>query len=175
MKKILLHICCGPCGTASVKRLQDEGYEVFGFYYNPNIHPIEEYERRLKEAKKLAQNSKISLMIEYYEPNDYFEVIKGGEDNLQKRCPACWALRLKKTAEKAKELNIKIIGSTLRISPYQDQSELLKTGQKIAKVYDLDFYDKELTSCFQESVQISKSKNMYRQKYCGCIFSKEYR
>lgn len=175
MKKILLHICCGPCGTASVKRLQDEGYQVFGFYYNPNIQPKEEYERRLKEAKRLARASKIPLIVDDYKPSEYFEVIKGKEDNPQKRCPKCWALRLQKTAERAKELNIKMIGSTLRISPYQDQVELLKIGEKIANVHGLDFYDKDLSSCFQESVQISKSQEMYRQKYCGCVFSKEYR
>jgi epoxyqueuosine reductase len=175
MKKILLHVCCGPCGTASVKRLQEEGYQVVGYYYNPNIHPEDEYERRLKEAKKLAKTSKISLIIDDYEPQDYFEVVKGKEDNPKERCLECWSLRLQKTAEKAKELNIKMIGSTLRISPYQNQIELLKIGQEIAKAHGLDFYDKDLVSCFQESVQISKSQEMYRQKYCGCIFSKKYR
>ncbi|MBW6431593.1 epoxyqueuosine reductase QueH [Patescibacteria group bacterium] len=174
MKKILLHICCGPCGTASVKRLKEEGHQVTGYYYNPNIHPEDEYERRLKEAKKLSKSSKISLIIDDYYPDEYFELVKGKESSPKERCPECWALRLKKTAEKAKELNIKMIGSTLRISPYQDQIELLKIGQKIAKDYGLDFYDKDLVRCFHESVQISKSEEMYRQKYCGCVFSKEY-
>lgn len=175
MSKILLHICCGPCGTASVKKLQDEGYDVVGFYYNPNIHPKEEYQKRLAEARKLADEAGITLAIPAYEPKEYFEAIKGTEENQKKRCPKCWELRLAKTAQKATELGIKEFGTTLRISPYQDQEDLLTVAKKIAKKEGLKFYEDDLVCCFRDSVSMSKEQGMYRQKYCGCIFSKEYK
>ena len=175
MKKILLHICCGPCATASIKKLQKKGFEVVGYYCNPNIHPDYEYRKRLKEANKLANELKIELIEESYNPKEYFVAIRGSEENLKERCPKCWDLRIIKTAEKAKELNIKYIATTLRISPYQNQSELLNIGKSIAKENNLIFYKGDLAQCFQESIALSKEKKMYRQKYCGCIFSKSRR
>lgn len=173
--KILFHICCGPCATASIKKLQEDDYEVVGYYYNPNIHPNYEYKKRLKEARRLARRLDIKLIVDEYEPSDYFNSIKGVELDQRKRCPKCWELRLAKTAQKAKELGVNIIGSTLRISPYQNQDELLRIGRDVAKKYNLSFYEKDLANCFNESVSMSKEQGMYRQKYCGCIFSKEYR
>lgn len=171
---ILFHICCGPCATASIKKLQDEGYKVTGYYYNPNIHPNSEYKKRLEEAMKLSKTLSSELIINEYQPKEYFKIIKGLERDKKERCLKCWELRLKRTAQKAKELNINIIGTTLRISPYQDQERLLNLGQVIAKDNNLSFYDDDLEFCFKESVEISKDQGMYRQKYCGCVFSKEY-
>lgn len=175
MKKILLHICCGPCATATIRRLQADNYEVFGYYYNPNIHPDFEYRKRLMEAKKLADNLKIELIEEKYNPKEYFEAIRGNEVNQKERCPKCWKLRIEKTAKKAEELGIKSIATTLRISPYQNQEKLLEIGNSIAKKYNLNFYNKELVCCFNESINLSKEQGMYRQKYCGCVFSRDYR
>lgn len=175
MKKILFHICCGPCATASVKKIKENGFEVVGYYYNPNIHPDFEYRKRLKEAQKLAVDYNFRLEVADYEPKEYFDAIKGNEENMEKRCISCWKLRIEKTAKRAKELGIETIGTTLRISPYQNQEELLKIGSKIAKKNGLEFYQDDLVSCFSESVSISKEKSMYRQKYCGCIFSRDYR
>jgi hypothetical protein len=188
--KILFHVCCGPCGTASIKRLQGEGYLVTAFYYNPNIHPKEEYKKRLAEAKKLATGLGIKIIVPKYNPSEYFKAIGVDEGNFLdliykkgsrtkfpppiKRCPHCWRMRLEVTAQKAKELNIKIIGSTLRISPYQDQRELLSIGKKVAARHGVEFYSEDLTSIYTDSIIISKEKGMYRQKYCGCLFSKEY-
>lgn len=175
MKEILLHICCGPCATASIKKLQKEGFEVVGYYYNPNIHPDYEYKKRLKEARKLVRELGIDLIEENYNLKEYFVAVRGLEENQKERCPKCWELRIEKTAQKAEKLGIKYIGTTLRISPYQDQDRLLTIGKSIVKKYDLSFYEDDLIHCFQESVVLSKEKNMYRQKYCGCIFSKSRR
>jgi epoxyqueuosine reductase len=174
MKKILLHICCGPCATATVKKLKEEGFLVTGFFYNPNIHPNWEYKKRLKEAKKLALNNDIKLIIAEYQPVEYFNAICGFEEKKSNRCLKCWELRIEATAKKAVELGIGNIATTLRISPYQDQPKLLKLLEKITKEYGIDFYQNELTECFRDSIKISKEQDMYRQKYCGCIFSKSY-
>jgi len=175
MKKILFHICCGPCATASIKKIQQDNYDVTGFYYNPNIYPEDEYNKRLAEAHKLAVSLKIDLIVPKYQPQEYFDAILGSEDNQKDRCPKCWELRLNRTAKKARELGIREIGTTLRISPYQNQALLLKIGKKIAEKNNLKFYTNELVSCFSESVILSKEQGMYRQKYCGCIYSREYR
>ncbi len=175
MNKILLHICCGPCATASINKLQKEGFEIVGIYYNPNIHPNCEYVKRLAEAKKLANSMSIELIEEEYNPKEYFIAINGNEDDKKERCSKCWELRIEKTSKKAKELKIKTIGTTLRISPYQNQKELLISGIAIAAKNNQIFYKEDLVSCFNKSIELSKKDKMYRQKYCGCIFSKSRR
>jgi len=187
-KKILFHICCGPCGTASIQKLQKEGYKVVGFYYNPNIYPESEYKKRLYEAKKLAKELSIKLIVPKYNQDEYFDAVGIGKSakrlNLSKgstflipdkkvRCPKCWRLRLEKMAEEARRLKVGTIGTTLRISPYQNQEKLLKIGRKIAEEYGLEFYSRDLVCEYRHSVELSKEKQMYRQKYCGCIFSKK--
>jgi epoxyqueuosine reductase len=172
---MLLHICCGPCATAIIKKLQEDGYEVIGYYDNPNIHPSFEYKKRLLEAKKLANDTEIRLIVEEYNPIEYFKAIRGSEESQKERCVSCWSLRLEKAAKKAKELGLDIFGTTLRISPYQNQEALLALAKKIAKKEGIFFYETDLLGCFGESVTLSKKRGMYRQKYCGCIFSKEYR
>lgn len=174
MKEILFHVCCGPCGTASLKKLSEEGYVVTGYYYNPNIQPNYEYKKRLKEARGLFKKMALPLVIERYQPAEYFKAVKGSENNKEERCINCWRLRLEKTAQKANDLGIKNFGTTLRISPYQNQKELKKIALEVAAKYNLKFYLPELVDCFQESIELSKEANMYRQKYCGCIFSKSY-
>lgn len=171
--KIFFHICCGPCATATISKLQAEGFEVVGYYYNPNIHPKPEYQKRLSEAKKLAKNLNFKLIVPEYNPSEYFEAIKGYEKDKNRRCPECWNLRLEKTAQEASKMNFKVFGTTLRISPYQDQQKLLEIGKRIALKYKLDFYEDDLVCLFSESVNKSKDLKMYRQKYCGCIFSKD--
>lgn len=175
MKEILFHICCGPCATASVRKLQKEGYRVTGFYYNPNINPEDEYEKRLLEAKKLANNLEFELIVPKYLPDQYHQAVKGDEGNMATRCPKCWELRIERTAVEAKKRNIPCFGTTLRISPYQNQEKLLEIGKRIAKKYGLEFYENELVPCFHDSVTLSKEQGMYRQKYCGCIYSKSYK
>lgn len=185
-KKILFHICCGPCGTASVQKLQKEGYKVVGFYYNPNIYPEGEYKKRLSEAKKLAKKLSIKLIVPKYNQDEYFNTIGIGKSakrlNLSKgstflipdkkvRCSKCWELRLEKTAKEAEKLGTETIGTTLRISPYQNQEKLLEIGRKIAKKYNLKFYEDDLVCEYRNSIEMSKEKKMYRQKYCGCKYS----
>jgi predicted adenine nucleotide alpha hydrolase (AANH) superfamily ATPase len=172
MKKILFHICCGPCATASVTKLQEEGYETLGFYFNPNIYPKSEYEKRLKEAKKFADEEDFQFIIPNYDPKLYAEAVRGHEDNQEERCRRCWRLRLNEAAKMAKELGFKEFGSSLRISPYQNQTELLALAKEIAVDYGLKFYDLELTPLYQDSVKMSKERKMYRQRYCGCRYSR---
>lgn len=146
-----------------------------GYYYNPNIHPKDEYKKRLAEATKLAGRADFELIVPEYDEGEYFEAIKGLEGSKEERCPKCWELRLTKAAQKAVELGINCLGTTLRISPYQNQDELMRLGQKIATDFGLTFYVEDLVVCYRDSITLSKEQDMYRQKYCGCIYSKDYR
>lgn len=172
-EKILFHICCGPCGTASIKKLQDAHFEVTGFYYNPNIHPCEEYEKRLTEAKKLADLDEIDFIVPEYLPEQYDRAIKGFEGEGEARCRRCWELRLRTTAELSKELGFNTFGTSLRISPYQNQESLLALAGEVAKDYGLKFYETDLTALYRDSIRMSKELGMYRQRYCGCRYSNE--
>ncbi len=174
-EKILLHICCGPCATGGVEKINTQIYELIGFYYNPNIHPQEEYTKRLQETVDFFKSNNLKLIIPEYDPQQYFKKIAGDENNKDKRCLKCWQLRLETTAQKATELGINTIGTTLRISPYQNQTKLLKISQEIAGRYNLNFYSDDLSAYYRYSVETSKRLGMYRQKYCGCTFSKDYK
>lgn len=172
-KKILFHVCCGPCATASVQKLQVDDYEVTGFYCNPNIYPKSEYKKRLGEAKKFAALNDLQFVVPLYSPGEYEEAVAGVETKAEERCKRCWELRLRKTAQVAKELGFENFGTSLRISPYQNQSELLKLSQRIAKENGLEFYDVSLVPLYPDSIKLSKELGMYRQKYCGCRYSLE--
>lgn len=174
MKKILFHICCGPCSTASIEQLSKEGFLPLGFYYNPNIYPKSEYAKRLKEAQKFAQDKNIQFIVPKYITSEYDVAVKGVEGNKSKRCLECWRLRLEETAKLAKELGLEDFGTSLRISPYQNQAELLALAEGLASKYDLKFYDLDMVPLYRDSVRISKDLGMYRQKYCGCKYSKDY-
>lgn len=171
MEKILFHICCGPCATASVQKLKADGYEVTGFYYNPNIYPESEYAKRLQEARRLAELDEMQFIVPAYNPREYDAVVKGVEEDQEERCRRCWELRLRETAKVAAGRGLKNIGTSLRISPYQNQVELLALAKKISGERGLNFYALELTPYYPESVKLSKDLGMYRQRYCGCRFS----
>ncbi len=175
MKKILFHQCCGPCGTASFEQLEKDGYEITSLYYNPNIHPRAEYLKRRTEAERLCQEKGIALLVPPYNPKEYDEAVLGKEADPQKRCRSCWQLRMREAARFAAENGFAEFGTTLRISPYQDQAELLRLGEEIGDEFGLKFYDFDLVTLYPESVRLSKEREMYRQKYCGCKYSQQYR
>ncbi|RKY37571.1 MAG: hypothetical protein DRP78_00740 [Candidatus Omnitrophota bacterium] len=171
MKKLLLHICCAPCLISVLGILQYRKYEVIGFHYNPCIHPKEEFERRknvlIEYVKKI--NLKMYFYPEY-EDKVYFKSIAKNQIAPQ-RCRMCWLLRLKKTAQQAKKLNIKVFTTTLLTSPYQDLEIIRQMGEKAGREFGVEFMFENFRKGYTESVRISKELNMYRQKYCGCIFS----
>lgn len=153
------------------------GYTVVVYFYNPNIYPFEEYERRLEAQKKLCDSFGCELIIGEYEPDVYYEYVKGFEDEPEKglRCDKCFDLRLNKTAELAKTLGIDEFTTSMVISPHKNYEKLTKIGQNIAQNFELKYFSENFRKHdgFLKTNQISKSLNLYRQNYCGCKFAKK--
>lgn len=170
-EKLLLHTCCGPCATYPISVLKDK-FELVSFFYNPNIYPADETDLRKENALKTADHFNIPFIEAEDDYDFYLGAIKGKEKNVNKeRCRECYRLRLLKTAEKAKELEIKNFSTTLLISPYQDIEAIKEIGNVIAGLEGLNFYFEDFRSGYQKSREIAKELNLYRQKYCGCSFS----
>jgi predicted adenine nucleotide alpha hydrolase (AANH) superfamily ATPase len=174
-KKILLHTCCGICSSYPISYLQNEGYEVTAYFYNPNIYPEEEYQKRLEAEKTLCEHFNCKLIVGEYEPDVYYEYVKGLEEEPEKgkRCDKCFALRLEQSAKIAKQLNIPVFTTSMVISPHKDYEKLTKTGNEIAKKHGLEYLSTNFrkNDGFLKTNQISKELNLYRQNYCGCKFS----
>lgn len=174
-KKILLHACCAICSGYPISLLQDMGYSVTVYFYNPNIFPESEYEKRLDAQKKLCEHFNCELIIGEYEQDVYYEFVKGLENEPEKgkRCDSCFTLRLTKTAQKAKELGIEEFTTSMVISPHKNFNKLTEIGQKIAEEKKLSYLPINFRKQdgFLKTNQISKSLNLYRQNYCGCKFA----
>lgn len=179
--RLLLHTCCAPCSTAVIKRLANY-FKITVFYYNPNISPKEEYEKRKEEQKRFIKESalkNITLLDCDYENELFTQIAKGLEQEKEggKRCPKCFNLRLEKTAKKAKEENFDYFGTSLTVSPYKNAEILNKIGKMLEEKYQVTFLpsDFKKKNGYKESIELSKKYHLYRQDYCGCIFSKEER
>lgn len=170
--EILLHICCGPCLIYPFKRLKEQGYNIQGFYYNPNIYPAQEYRRRQDALEILSKDLSFTFQAPQYQQEDFFQAI-AGQENTSKRCKLCWSLRLTKTAKAAREKGIPYFSTTLLVSPYQDHETLRQLGQEIAKESKVAFYYEDFRPGFKQAQAEAKLRGIYRQKYCGCKYSAE--
>jgi len=169
MKRILLHTCCGPCATYTVNRLRERGFEVTGFWYNPNVHPFTEHRNRLQAMQTLAQAMDLPLIVsDGYEMIAYLRAVVGHEGD---RCGDCFRLRLSKTAAVAREKGFSAFTTTLLISPYQKHELLRQIGEEVGREQGVEFYYEAFRPGFRESHRISRELNLYHQKYCGCIYS----
>ena len=169
MRKILLHTCCGPCAIYTVSRLREEGFDVTGFWYNPNVHPFIEHQNRLEAMRTLAHAIDLPLIVsESYEIISYFRAVVGHEGE---RCGDCFRLRLSKTADVAREKGLSAFTTTLLISPYQKHELLRDIGGEIARERGVEFYYEDFRTGFRESHRLSRELNLYHQKYCGCVYS----
>ncbi|MBU0731554.1 epoxyqueuosine reductase QueH [Patescibacteria group bacterium] len=181
MKKMLVHVCCGPCGIYPLKTLEEQ-FNVTAFYFNPNIHPDEEYQKRLKAFQDYSDKYKIDYIVGDYNPDIYLEAVEEVAKEKDKRCPLCYELRLDYTAQEAKKRGFDAFTSTLLISPHQDIEMVKDLGDMIAGKYRLDFYDgrpegdkkkfKGFRPGFTEGRKIAKQEKLYEQTYCGCLYSK---
>lgn len=173
--KILLHACCGICSSYPVSFLQDAGYEVVVYFYNPNIYPDMEYQKRLEAERTLCRYFNVQLIEETYEPGEFFDYVKGYENEPEKglRCDKCFELRLEKTAQKAKELGIREFTTSIVISPHKNFQKLAQIGSEIAERENLNFLavDFKKKDGFLKTNKIANSLSLYRQNYCGCKFS----
>lgn len=166
--KLLLHICCGPCATYPVKVLQEKGMEFEGLFYNPNIHPIDEFRKRMENVKKFSELKGIKVTyFEDYLQKKWEEI--GERDEI--RCSMCYNLRLEKTAAYAAEHGFDAFTTTLLVSPYQQHEVIRELGEKYAKKYGIDFYYEDFRPGFREGQQLAREMGLYRQKFCGCIIS----
>src|SRR4030042_4521898 len=169
MASILLHTCCGPCSAYVVKSLQDKGHEVTALWYNPNIHPFTEHQRRLEAMQTFARERNLPpITAEGYDMLRYFQAVVGHESN---RCPDCYRMRLTKTADVARERSFDSFTTTLLISPYQNNNLLREIGEGIAREYRVEFFYQDFRPGFSESHRISKELGLYHQGYCGCVYS----
>ena len=171
--KVLMHACCGPCASYSVEALREAGHEVYGYFYNPNIHPSQEYRRRWESFKQLAEAVELPIL----EPGDYDyqEWLRRAAWREQVRCPLCYQMRLEQTARIAKHGKFDAFTTTLLISPYQKHDVLKQTGEAIAAAYGIPFLYMDFRPGFKRSVELSKEMGLYRQQYCGCIYSEAER
>lgn len=174
--KLLLHACCGVCSSSVLERLYPF-FDITVLYYNPNIYPVEEYNKRLEEQKKIINkmNFKVNLLEIGYHPKDFEQISKGLENEKEGgiRCTKCFHLRLEKTAQIAKVNNFDYFTTTLSVSPYKDSQKLNKIGEVLSKEYNIkylysDFKKKE---GYKRSNELAKKYNLYRQHYCGCKYS----
>ena len=176
--KLLLHSCCAPCSSYVLEYLS-EFFDITIFYYNPNIYPKEEYGRRVEEQKQLIEAMKLKSRVHFlqgeYRPENFYLAVKGLEGNREgsERCFECYRLRLTEAARLAKEGGYDYFTTTLSISPHKNAQKLNEIGEQLAKEYGTmhlpsDFKKK---NGFKRSIELSREYSLYRQDYCGCIFS----
>jgi predicted adenine nucleotide alpha hydrolase (AANH) superfamily ATPase len=170
--QILVHICCAPCFTYPHKRLIEEGHEVTGFFYNPNIHPYSEYRNRIGSLEKYAELKGTRIIYrDDYDLESYLRGALAAND----RCTFCYTFRLNEAARTAALLRFDAFTTTLLISPYQKHDMLVKVGEKAADENSIEFYYEDFRNGYRESREIAKGLELYMQKYCGCIFSEKER
>ena len=177
-KKLLLHVCCGPCSTTALERLFPE-YDVTVFFFNPNIAPEREYILRRDEAKRCALEvfgSKVGFEEGAFRPDVFLEAVKGYENEPEggRRCEICFRLRLEETARYARENGYSHFCTTLTVSPHKNALLINRLGEELARNYEGLTYlpsDFKKRNGFGRSVEISKKHELYRQNYCGCVFS----
>jgi predicted adenine nucleotide alpha hydrolase (AANH) superfamily ATPase len=161
-----------------IRELLDKKFDkITGFFYNPNIHPPSEYKRRKDALSEAASKIEFEVIIPDYKMEEYFRFIfsnnvgGGLKPSPAERCGLCWELRLSKTASFAKANGFDAFTTTLLISPYQDHEKVKKIGEKIASEKGVQFYYQDFRPGFRNGQEQAKKENLYRQKYCGCVFS----
>jgi hypothetical protein len=175
---LLLHSCCGPCSTSVIDRLI-EYFELIVYYYNPNIYPKEEYLRREEEQRLYLESLGIKYILGEYENAKYESAVVGLEDEPESglRCRECFKLRLEKTAILADELSIEYFTTTLTVSTHKNSKVINEIGIEVAKDYRVEYLisDFKKNDGYRKSVEMSQELGMYRQDYCGCLYSKKER
>ena len=174
-KTLLLQSCCAPCSSSVLKKVC-EFFDVTILYYNPNIYPLAEYEKRKKEQIKLCKKLNIKFLDCDYNENDFLFEVKGLENEIEggARCNKCFYLRLNKTALLAKQNNFDYFGTTLTVSPHKNEQVINQIGKILQDKYQINylFADFKKHDGYLNSIKLSKEYNLYRQNYCGCRFSK---
>jgi hypothetical protein len=177
--KLLLHVCCAPCSSHVLETLQGQ-YDITAYFYNPNITMEEEYAKRVHELKRFLGEapftSDVSMDEGEYEPELFFDMARGLENVPEggERCYRCYELRLRKTAEYAVEHDYDIFTTTLSISPHKNAAWLNEIGQRLAEEYGVSYLysDFKKKNGYARSIELSREYNLYRQDFCGCVYSR---
>ncbi len=174
MEKVLLHICCGICASSVVQTLREENFYVVGFFYNPNIHPQQEYLKRQEVAKQVARILKFELILGSYDKEGWLAETRGFENEPEggQRCFACFKMRLEQTQKKASQMNKSKFTTTLTVSPHKNATIINGIGKSISPSGFLA-RDFKKQKGFQLAIDFAKRYNLYRQNYCGCIYSRK--
>ena len=179
---LLLHSCCAPCSSYVLEYLS-EYFQITLFYYNPNIYPPEKYKKRVLEQQDLIRRMEVRHTVKFlegaYDTERFYQTARGMEDlpEGQERCFGCYELRLREAAEKAKEMNADYFTTTLSISPMKNVDKLNEIGEKVAAEFGLRYLNSDFKkkNGYRRSVELSGIYGLYRQDYCGCVFSKRER
>jgi len=171
--RLLVHICCAPCFAAPYFHLKKDGHEIHGFWYNHNIHPFTENKKRLDTLQEFAKKEDIPLIVkDEYELEKFLRKTAFREEE---RCRVCYYDRMKYTAIIAKKGNFDAFTTTLLYSKFQKHDLIKEIGESLAQEYDVKFYYHDFREYWKEGIKISKEREMYRQQYCGCIYSERDR
>ncbi len=166
---ILMHMCCSNCAVYPVRELSQRGVNVKGFWFNPNIHPYLEYKSRLDSLRKLQEIWDLEVIYEdHYGLKDFLRNVVNNEDA---RCEYCYTVRLEKTAARAKETKADAFTTSLLVSPYQNLDMIKTVGMLMQQRYDVEFYFEDFRGGYREGRKMAVDLGLYRQKYCGCVYS----
>lgn len=179
---LLLHSCCAPCSSYCLEYLSNY-FRITVFYYNPNIYPEEEYDKRVEEQQRFIERLPVRYPIDFvegsYDTARFYEMAKGLEDVKEgkERCYRCYELRLRESAVLAKKLGMDYFTTTLSISPLKDAQKLNEIGDRLSEEYGIRYLNSDFKkkNGYKRSVELSEEYGMYRQYYCGCVFSKRQR
>jgi predicted adenine nucleotide alpha hydrolase (AANH) superfamily ATPase len=167
--RVLLHICCGPCAIVPMRELRGEGHEVAGAFTNPNIHPFREFEKRLEAAREAAASHGVEIVREDdYGLDEFLRAVVGSEEP---RCPTCYSMRLRRAAEVAAEGGFDAFTTSMLVSTQQDHEAIREAGEAAAREFGVEFLYRDYRPKVMEGVRISKEAGLYRQQYCGCVYS----
>ncbi len=176
--RLLLHVCCAPCSSYCLEYLEPH-FDITVFFYNPNMDSAEEYSRRARELRKFIEKSgsRAEIIIKEFDPKPFYEIARGLEEVPEggERCFKCYELRMREAAEFASEHDYDYFTTTLSISPLKNSTKINDIGELLSCIYGVkhlpsDFKKKD---GYKRSVELSKEYNLYRQNYCGCIYSKQ--
>lgn len=166
-----MHVCCAPCSVYPVKILKSENNKIRAFFFNPNIHPSQEYMKRKEALKTLGEIASLDIIWGRYEMDVFFDKVKNGDD----RCRSCYELRLDRTALEAGKLGYDTFSTTLLYSIRQKHELIKEMGFKAGEKHGINFHYRDFRVGWKSGVEESKKRGLYRQNYCGCIFSEKER
>ena len=169
MARVLLHICCGPCASYPVPALREEGLETVGYFFNPNIHPYNEWLQRRQALETYAAAADLKVIYDdKYNPRDYFQKVAFRESH---RCLICYQMRLRQAAHIARRGRFDYFSTTLLVSKHQKHEVIREVGEAIGAEYGVPFLYRDFRAGFRQTGETARAMGLYRQQYCGCLYS----